>query len=100
MTSHSRVISFAALFILIGALEGCSRENETADPMSQLSTVEPIRLEESGRLLEIYRPWIRLNPILGRPSAVFFELVNAAEEDDLLTGISVPSGGRGVLHTP
>lgn len=98
MTSHLRVISFAALFILIVALEGCSRENETADPMSQPSTMEPIRLEKSGRLLEVSRPWIRLNPIPGRPSAVFFELVNAAEEDDLLTGVSVPGGGRGVLH--
>lgn len=99
MTTYQSGISFAAVLIVAVALAACSRDGETADTAPKQSTSAQATPDHSGQLVKVSKPWIRANPLPGRPSAAFFDVQNASSLDDTLIGISLPGGGRAELHT-
>lgn len=99
MTRYLSAISCVAILGALVTLEGCSRDSETTDVASESPGVEQVGAEDSGQWVKVSRPWVRTNPVPGRPSAAFFEVDNSSAKDDRLTGVSVPGGGRGELHT-
>lgn len=99
MTRYLSAISYVAVLVALVTLEGCSRDSETVDAAAEPPGSEQAGAQDSGQSVQVSKPWVRTNPVPGRPSAAFFEIDNSADKDDRLTGVSVPGGGRGELHT-
>lgn len=99
MRRYLNGLSLAVAVMSAVVLSGCAEEGGTDDTPLKQATVEQDGPNHNGQIVKVLGPWVRANPVPGRPSAAFFDVENGAADDDRLVGVSLPEGGRAELHT-
>jgi periplasmic copper chaperone A len=74
---------FVFLFALLMAMPVAAHEAEPGYRKGQIHAIQS---------------WARINPVPGRPAAVFLVLHNESAIDDALLGVSTPIAGRAEIH--